>query len=254
VQDVDGLSGRIAVVTGAASGIGAATARALAARGAVVTGFDIASSFEHSQDWGDGAAVDVGDEEQVVTAMQLVVARHGSLDVLVNNAGLARHGPVQEVRAADLDLMWRVNVRGVVLLCREAFGVMRRQGGGQIVNIVSTAGLRGEPGESVYCATKHAVRGFSEAIAEEGLLHGIRVHTIFPAGVDTAFWTEASTTPLLRSTLDTFLRPEDVAGAIVAALAAPPYLQTQMTVLRAIGDADVEHIRRRMARFDSADA
>jgi len=251
---VEGLQGRVAVVTGAASGIGAATVRALAECGATVCGFDVAPAVEGPQPWGEGHVVDVADEAQVVAGVRRVVDRHGRLDVLVNNAGLARHAPVQDVRTADLDLMWQVNVRGLVLLCREAFRLMIRDGGGQIVNVVSTAGLRGEPGESVYCATKHAVRGFTEGIAEEGRLHGIRVHAVFPAGVDTAFWSDASRTPLPRETLDGFLRPEDVASAIVAALTAPPYLQTQVAVVRALGDADVEHIRRRMARFEAADA
>ena len=171
--------------------------------------------------------------------------------MLVNNAGLARHGPLQHLRSADLDLMWHVNVRATVLLCREAFRTMIAQGGGQIVNVVSTAGLCGEPGEAAYCATKFAVRGFTEGIAEEGRLHNIRVHAVYPAGVDTAFWAAASQTPLPRETLDAFLSPDDVAATIVAALTAPPYVQTQMAVVRSLGDADVEHIRRRMARFET---
>ena len=253
-MSTEALRGAVAVVTGAASGIGLATARALAAQGALVTGFDVSPSVRDA-DFGDGAVVDVGDEAQAVLAMHDVVTRHGRLDVLVNNAGLARHGPVQRLRSADLDLMLHVNVRATVLLCREAFRTMIPQGGGQIVNVVSTAGLRGEPGESAYCASKFAVRGFTEGIAEEGRLHGIRVHAVFPAGVDTAFWSEASATPLPRETLDAFLRPEDVAATIVAALTAPPYQQAQMSVVRSLHDADVEHIRRRMARFEpGADA
>lgn len=245
------LRGAVAVVTGAASGIGLATARALAAQGALVTGFDVSPSVRDA-DFGSGAVVDVGDEAQVVPAVHDVLTRHGRLDVLVNNAGLARHGPVQHLRTADLDLMWHVNVRAVMLLCREAFRVMIPRGGGQVVNVVSTAGLRGEPGESAYCGTKHAVRGFTEGIAEEGRLHGIRVHAIFPAGVDTAFWSQASSTPLPRETLDVFLRPDDVADAIVTALCAPPYVQTQTAVVRSLHDADLDHIRRRMARFETA--
>ena len=148
--------------------------------------------------------------------------------------------------------MWHVNVRATMLLCREAFRAMIPQRGGQIVNVVSSAGLRGEPGESAYCGTKFAVRGFTEGIAEEGRLHGIRVHAVFPAGVDTAFWSQAAATPLPRETLDVFLRPDDVAAVIVAALTAPPYLQAQMAVVRSLGDADLDHIRRRMARFETA--
>jgi short-subunit dehydrogenase len=132
---------------------------------------------------------------------------------------------------------------------------MAAHGGGQIVNVVSTAGLRGEPGESVYCATKFAVRGFTEGIAEEGRLCNVRVHGVFPGGVDTAFWSSASATQLPRTALDGFLRPEDVAGTICAVLCAPPHLQAHMAVVRSLHDADLEHIRRRMARFEvTADA
>jgi len=239
------------VVTGAAAGIGAATARALARRGAEVVGFDVAASVRDAS-WGEGVVVDVGDDGAVTAALAAVLARHGRLDVLVNNAGLARHAPVEHISTADLDLMWHVNVRAVVLLCREAFCAMAVGGGGQIVNVVSTAGLRGEPGESVYCATKFAVRGFTEAIAEEGRLCGVRVHGVFPGGVDTAFWSSASATPLPREALDGFLRPEDVAETIATMLCAPPHLQLGMAVVRSLHDADLAHIRARMARFEAA--
>lgn len=248
------LHGQVAVVTGAASGIGLATAQALARRAAVVVGFDVAPSVRDAA-WGEGEVVDVGDDAAVTGALAGVVARHGRVDVLVNNAGLARHAPVQHIRTEDLDLMWHVNVRAVVLLCREAFRVMAAQGGGQIVNVVSTAGLRGEPGESAYCATKFAVRGFTEGIAEEGRLCGVRVHGVYPGGVDTAFWSSASPTPLPRELLDGFLRAEDIAETICAVLCAPPHLQVGTAVVRSLHDADLEHIRRRMARFEtSADA
>jgi NADP-dependent 3-hydroxy acid dehydrogenase YdfG len=238
------------VVTGAAAGIGAATASALARRGAEVVGFDVAPSVRHAA-WGEGMLVDVGNDGVVSEAVAQVLARHGRIDVLVNNAGLARHAPVQHISTADLDLMWHVNVRAVVLLCREAFRTMATRGGGQIVNVVSTAGLRGEPGESAYCATKFAVRGFTEAIAEEGRLCGVRVHGVFPGGVDTAFWSSASATPLAREALDGFLRPEDVAETIATVLCAPRHLHVGMAVVRSLHDADVEHIRARMTRFEA---
>jgi NADP-dependent 3-hydroxy acid dehydrogenase YdfG len=250
------LHGQVAVVTGAAAGIGAATASALARRDAEVIGFDVAPSVRDAH-WGngEGVIVDVGDDAAVTRALAGVVAEHGRLDILVNNAGLARHAPVQQITTGDLDLMWRVNVRAVIVLCREAFRAMASAGAGQIVNVVSTAGLRGEPGESAYCATKFAVRGFSEGIAEEGRLCGVRVHAIFPGGVDTAFWSTASATPLPREALDGFLRPEDVAEAIAAVLCAPPHLQVGTAVVRSLHDADLDHIRARMSRFEAtADA
>jgi 3alpha(or 20beta)-hydroxysteroid dehydrogenase len=248
----ESLDGRVALVTGAASGIGAAVAHLLAERGARVVGLDLSPAVA-SCTWGRSVVGDVGDEGTVRGAVQSVLDTEGRLDVVVNNAGLARHAPVQHLDAGDLDLMWRVNVRGPMLLCREAFRAMAaRNTGGQIVNVVSTAGLRGEPGESAYCGTKFAMRGFTEAIAEEGRLCGIRVHAVFPGGVDTPFWSTASATPLTERQRQGFMQPADVARAIVALLETDERVQGQSLVLRAAGDADREHIRSRMSRFDVA--
>lgn len=245
------LQGQVALVTGAAAGIGAAVAQRLAGQGVHVVGLDVSPTLPSSTS-GRGIVGDVGDEDTVVAAVQSILANEGRLDILVNNAGLARHAPVQHLSAADLDLMWRVNVLGVMLLCREAFRAMAAyHTGGQIVNVASTAGLRGEPGESAYCGTKFAVRGFTEAIAEEGRLCGVRVHAVFPGGVDTAFWSTASTTPLTEQQRAGFMKPTDVAAAILSLLGSDERVQGQSLILRAAGDADGEHIRRRMSRFDT---
>lgn len=232
------LDGQVAVVTGSARGIGAAVASALADAGAKVVGIDIEQC-------------DLADAAAVQRLIPSVVADHGRVDVLVNNAGLARHNPVPAITVEDLDLMWAVNARAVMLLCRDALGVMTEQGGGQIVNVVSTAGLRGGPGESVYCATKFAVRGFTEGLVDEARLAGVRVHGVYPAGVDTGFWSDATVGGPGVDTGAAFLRADDVAAAVVHALTAPAHVHMPEVVLRAVADGDVEGTRRKLEFFRS---
>jgi short-subunit dehydrogenase len=148
--------------------------------------------------------------------------------------------------------MWHVNVRGTVLLTREAFRVMGAADGGQVLNVVSTAGLRGEPGESAYCATKAAVRGFTEAAAEEGRLHGIRVHGLYPAGVDTGFWRDATADGPGVDPSDVFMTAADVAAAIVTCLSQPAHLHMPEVVVRSVTDADTARIAAKLQRFRSA--
>lgn len=240
------LAGRVAVVTGAARGIGSATVAALRAEGAVVVGVDVDPAVDVL---GDAVVADLREEEQLRAVAATVLQRHGRWDVLVNNAGIGRHNPVADVVTSDLDLMWAVNVRATVLLTREAFRVMSTAGGGQVLNVVSTAGLRGEPGESAYCATKAAVRGFTEAAAEEGRLYGIRVHGLYPAGVDTGFWDDATHSGPGVDVGSDFLRAADVADAIVSVLRTPPHVHLPEVVLRAVRDADTDRISAKLECF-----
>lgn len=243
------LRGKVAVVTGAARGIGRAVADALAAAGATVVPLDIDPAV---RDLPHALVVDVRDEAALLAAVQAVLDTHGRWDVLVNNAGVGRHNPVADIVTADLDLMWAVNVRATVLLTRAAFRVMSTAGGGQVLNVVSTAGLRGEPGESAYCATKAAVRGFTEGAAEEGRLHAIRVHGLYPAGVDTGFWADATATGPGVDTAAVFLTAHDVAAAVVSALLQPPHVHLPEVVVRALRDADTTRIAAKLERFRSA--
>jgi NAD(P)-dependent dehydrogenase (short-subunit alcohol dehydrogenase family) len=247
---MSGLSGQVVLVTGAARGIGRATVTALTDAGAVVVPLDIDPAVK---DLDNGVVADVGDETAVHAAVAELVERHGRWDGLVNNAGIGRHNPITDIRTADLDLMWHVNVRGTVLLTREAFQVMGAAGGGQVVNVVSTAGLRGEPGESAYCATKAAVRGFTEAAAEEGRLCGIRVHGLYPAGVDTTFWRDATADGPGVDPAAAFLTAADVAAAIVSCLSQPAHVHAPQVVVRSIADADTARIAAKLQRFRSAD-
>jgi NADP-dependent 3-hydroxy acid dehydrogenase YdfG len=228
----------VVIVTGAASGIGAATGALLAERGWTVVGVD--------REPCGGLKVDLADPDQVATVVPAALEQHGRVDALVNNAGLARHGAVLDLDLADVDLMWAVNVRAVMQLTRDAMRAMTE--GGTVVNVVSTAGLRGEAGESAYCATKAAVRGFTEGAAEEGRAVGVRVTGVYPAGVQTAFWDGAVGDRSGFTGDKQWLTPSDVAREIVHVLETPQHVELHSVVVRHAGDTDVAGIRAKLEK------
>lgn len=180
----------MAVVTGAASGIGRALAAALVARGATVVLADLDGPGAASAAGALGgravaAAVDVTDPGAVRRLVEGTVARHGRLDLLFNNAGIGGGGPVE-----DLDLAaWRrvvdVDLLGVVHGVAAAYPVMVRQGSGHIVNTASLAGLVPAPHLTPYAAAKHAVVGLSVTLRVEAAVHGVRVSAVCPGPVET---------------------------------------------------------------------
>jgi NAD(P)-dependent dehydrogenase (short-subunit alcohol dehydrogenase family) len=182
---------RVALVTGAASGIGRALAQALATRGAQVVLADIdaaanpAAAVEVVQHGGTAIALalDVRDEAAVQRLVDEVVVRFGRLDYLFNNAGL---GVVGEVRDLELE-HWRrvvdVNLWGTIAATHAAYRVMVQQGSGHIVNIASLAGLVGFPSNAPYAATKHALVGLSTSLRAEGEALGVKVSVVCPGFV-----------------------------------------------------------------------
>jgi short-subunit dehydrogenase len=228
---------KVAVVTGASDGIGAAVARALIGCATTVVAVDHAPATVDGVEECRADLRDIGATARVVAD---TVQRHGRLDFLVNNAGLARHAPVADLDLDDLQLMWAVNVRALVQLTRDAMVAMAAQGGGgRIVNVISTAGLAGQPGESAYCATKFAVRGFTEAVAEEARLLGVRVTGLYPAGVRTAFWDGAVGDPVGFVGAKQWLEPAAVAAQVVALLHLPHDVDVPVVVVRHPGDTDL---------------
>lgn len=189
------MADQVAIVTGGASGIGAALVRALAARGAAVVVADVdeagAKSVAADVNGRAGAGpvsvagLDVRDAGAVADLVTGVAAEHGALDLMFNNAGIAVGGRVEEFTLEHWDRVIDINVRGVVHGVHAAYPLMLRQGHGHIVNTASLAGLVPGPMLAPYGAAKHAVVGLSLALRAEGASRGVRVSAVCPGFVDT---------------------------------------------------------------------
>jgi len=184
---------KIAIVTGAASGIGRALARELARRGAEVLLADVQMdaalgvAAEITASGGKAAAhyLDVADSEAVERYVARVAAEKGRLDYMFNNAGIAIIGEFRDLPAADCKRMLDINVNGVFAGTAAAYAVMIRQGAGHIVNTASLAGLVASPGLVAYGASKHAVVGLSLSLRAEAAAYGVRVSAVCPGFIRT---------------------------------------------------------------------
>jgi len=187
------LNGKVAVVTGAARGIGRAIARKYVAEGAVVAIADIdAAAAEATAAELDGHAVafpcDVADMTSTRAMVERVCARFDKIDILVNNAGIFDLKPVLEITEAEYDRVFDVNVKGVLFTLQVVAKEMVGRGvRGKIINIASQAGRRGEPLVAVYCASKAAVISITQSAGLALIPHGINVNAISPGVVDTAW-------------------------------------------------------------------
>ncbi|HEX7944187.1 MAG TPA: SDR family oxidoreductase [Phenylobacterium sp.] len=188
------LKDKVALVTGAASGIGRACAEALAREGAQVLACDVDAAGLEETAGLSGAIVahrlDVAQEAEWAAAVAAVEARFGALHVLVNNAGLCIRARVMDTTLETWRRQNAVNLDGVFLGVRAALPLMERSGGGTIVNISSVAGLKGIAGLSGYCASKGGVRLFTKAVALECAAagNGVRVNSIHPGAIETPIW------------------------------------------------------------------
>jgi NAD(P)-dependent dehydrogenase (short-subunit alcohol dehydrogenase family) len=193
------VEGRVALVTGGASGIGAAVAELLAREGAsvIITDIDDLRGPEVTaainKDGGDASFLhqDVTSEPRWSEVIAEVAQRHGRLDILVSNAGIGIAVPlITEMSLADWRRQTAINLDGVFLSVKHGLPLMRKTGGGSIIMMSSLAGLRGAAGLAGYCATKGGVRLFAKAIALEcaSLNDGIRVNSVHPGIIDTPIW------------------------------------------------------------------
>jgi NAD(P)-dependent dehydrogenase (short-subunit alcohol dehydrogenase family) len=240
------VAGQVALVTGAARGLGRAVAMALADAGA-----DVALGLRDlSSDAGLAAEIEamgrqvlplqceVSDVGQVQAAVDAVVERFGRLDVLVNNAGVAPENDALDVTEEDFDRTVAVNLKGTFFACQAAGRVMSGQGGGRIVNMGSQAGEVALPGESVYCMTKAAIAHLTKCLAVEWGQHGVNVNCVAPTFVRTDGTEKALSDPAFEAevveriaALHRIGQPMDVAGAVLYLCSPAASLVTGHTLL-----------------------
>ena len=225
------IDGKVVVITGASSGLGEATARHLAAYGAkLILGarrIDRLTALAEELGLGDGAAVetDVTNAAQVQALVDHAVAMHGRIDVLINNAGLMPHSPLERAKIDDWNRMIDVNLKGVLYGIAAALSHMTRQKSGHIINVSSVAGHKVGKNNAVYCATKTAVRVLSEGLRQEVKPYNIRTTIISPGAVQselTQSITEADVAAGIADFYEKFAIPADsFARMVVFAIEQP---------------------------------
>jgi NADP-dependent 3-hydroxy acid dehydrogenase YdfG len=221
------IEGKVVVVTGASSGLGEATARYLSARGAtVVLGARRVDRLQSLVDeltsrGGKALAVatDVTDYDQVKKLAGAAVETYGRVDVMINNAGLMLHSPLERLKVEDWDRMIDVNIKGVLYGIAAALPYMKEQRSGHFINVSSVAGHKVRPTGAVYAATKHAVRVISEGLRMEVKPYNIRTTVISPGALDTELVdriTEPDIREGVRKLTDDMALPAETFARIVA--------------------------------------
>ena len=219
------IEGKVAFITGIGSGIGRATALRLLAAGAKVFGMSRTQAkldelqAEAASDQLELFCGDVCSEADIQAAFAACVEKFGTVDVLLNNAGVG----VPTTDLADTPLekfetMFDTNVKGVFLGTREALKIMRPRESGHIITVISMGGQRTNPVAPIYCASKFGARGFNSGLADQVLKEGIKVTDLNPGPVDTNYWGDR---PVAR---EKFLQADDVADAIMFVLSQPEHV------------------------------
>jgi NAD(P)-dependent dehydrogenase (short-subunit alcohol dehydrogenase family) len=240
------LTGQVALVTGAARGLGRAIALALAHAGADVAlglrdGFSGRDAVEQIERLGRRALplqMDMTDIGQIFGAVQQAVSHFGRLDILVNNAGVAPRNPAEQVREEDFDVTLAVNLKGTFFASQAAGRIMIGQHGGRIINVSSQAGFVALPTESVYCITKAGITHLTKCLAVEWGPHGINVNAVAPTFISTPGTNDALADPGFRAAvieriaaLHRIGEPMEVAGTVVFLASPAAALITGETIL-----------------------
>lgn len=216
------LQGRVALVTGGASGLGLACVERFTAEGAVVVGLDLAKPEAGFPGAGGLVEADVRDEAAVAAAVDAIVAEHGRLDIVVNSAGVPGGGVVHALDTAEWDRVIDVNLKGTFLVAKHALRVMIEQQSGSVINIASVEGLQGTEGGSAYNASKGGVVTLTRNMAIDYGRAGIRVNAICPGFIDTPMFRAVMGTGNMTEyreqyrelhMLGRFGRPEEIASA-----------------------------------------
>ena len=226
------IAGKVVVITGASSGLGEATARLLSAQGAtVVLGarrVDRLQTLVAELTAGGGKALalatDVTQAAQVKALVDAAVQTFGRVDVMVNNAGLMPHSPLERLKISDWDQMIDVNLQGVLYGIAAALPYMQAQKAGHIINVSSVAGHKVRPGSAVYAATKHAVLALSEGLRQEVKPYNIRTTVVSPGAVDTELVnsvTEPDIAANVRKMYEIAIPPESFARMVAFAISQP---------------------------------
>jgi len=217
-----GLDGKVAMVTGGASGIGAAIVETFVAKGARVAVVDLdgdaaaKKAAEHG-DLAAGFACDVTDPSTVDATVDAILARYGHIDILINSAGVAILGPAEDLSVSAFDTTINVNLRGTFLVCQAVGRHLLAQGSGKIINLASQAATVALDQHAAYCASKFAVVGLSKVLASEWAPRGVTVNTVSPTVVLTDLGRKAWEGPrgdALKAQIPTgrFALPEEVAA------------------------------------------
>jgi len=219
------LKDQVALVTGAGRGIGRAVALAFAREGAAValaarTTSELEAVAAQIKSRAGRALVvptDVTREASVGALVEQVLGDFKRVDILVTAAGVATFAPLVDTKTEEWDRMLAVNLRGVFLACRTVLPAMMRQRRGTIINIVSIAAKRAIPGNAAYAASKHAVLGLTQVLAEEMRAHGVRVGALCPGAVDTPIWGGLAAPEVARR----MLKPDSIAELVRWLVSSP---------------------------------